>query len=355
MPTIRNSRRAGFVILFAAALAQAGTIGSPVSAGGYVFTNFDFPNAGNAAGAGSNANGISNAGAAVGFSFSNNGIFSNFIRNPNGTFSALNLVNPTDMAFGINTAGDVVGQENNVAFFLPPGGSPQTLLTPSIMSTAFGINDDGNIVGQFSQGANMPGFFLSSSVANALVQILAPAGSNMVNAQGINDNGLIVGFYVGNDGQDHGFQANLKNATGGILPGSAIADPSIPSVAGEPGATFVFSQILGINDSGIAAGYYGDSTTSQHGFLYNTNTGAFTFLDDPAEQFSSAGVEVTQITGINNAGEISGFYSDANGVFHGFVATNAAAPEPGSWFLGGLGLATLAVCRFRRRPAMAAV
>ena len=66
-------------------------------------------------------------------------------------------------------------------------------------------------------------------------------------------------------------------------------------------------------------GYYGDSTTSQHGFLYNTNTGQYTFLDDPSEAFNN-GVEVTQITGITNSGEITGFYSDANGVFHGFVA-----------------------------------
>lgn len=57
------------------------------------------------------------------------------------------------------------------------------------------------------------------------------------------------------------------------LRGSALADPAIPNVMGEPGATFVFSQILGINDDGIAVGYYGDSTGSQHGFLYNTNTG----------------------------------------------------------------------------------
>jgi hypothetical protein len=59
----------------------------------------------------------------------------------------------------------------------------------------------------------------------------------------------------------------------GELTGTAITDPVIPPVAGEPGATFVFSQILGVNDHGIAVGYYGDSTTSQHGFIYNTNTG----------------------------------------------------------------------------------
>ena len=109
-------------------------------------------------------------------------------------------------------------------------------------------------------------------------------------------------------------------AKNGTLTGTAIADPTIPTVPGEPGATFVFSQILGINDHGIAVGYYGDSTTSQHGFIYNTNTGQYTFLDDPSEAFDN-GVEVTQITGITNSGEITGFYSDANGVFHGFVAT----------------------------------
>ena len=96
----------------------------------------------------------------------------------------------------------------------------------------------------------------------------------------------MVGFYVGTDGQDHGFIASQKAAKHGTLTGIAVADPTIPNVPGEPGATFVFSQILGINDKGIAVGYYGDSTTSQHGFLYNTHTGQYTFLDDPSEAFT---------------------------------------------------------------------
>jgi hypothetical protein len=83
----------------------------------------------------------------------------------------------------------------------------------------------------------------------------------------MNNNDLIVGFYLGTDGQVHGFMANASSAQNGQLTGTAIADPTIPSVAGEPGATFVFSQILGINDQGIAVGYCGDSTASQHGFL----------------------------------------------------------------------------------------
>jgi hypothetical protein len=300
----------------------------------YNFTNFDGPGSGSAAAAGTNMNGIANNGAAVGFGIGNSGAFTNFVRNPDGTFTILNL-NPTAMAFGINSADDVVGTQNGTAFFAAPGGSALTLATPGSASTAFGINDAGNIVGQFTSAVAMPGFLITNNSGLNFTTINAPSGPNAVNAQGINGNGRIVGFYLGIDGQVHGFTALAEAAVNGELTGIPVADPAIPMVAGEPGATFVFSQILGINDSGIAVGYYGDSTTSQHGFLYNTQTGAYTFLDDPAEQFSG-GVEITQITGINNLGEITGFYSDANGVFHGFVA--APVPEPAALPLAGLGL-----------------
>jgi hypothetical protein len=150
----------------------------------------------------------------------------------------------------------------------------------------------------------------------------------------------------------------VSAAQNGNITATPLADPRIPKVPGEPGATFVFSQILGVNDNGIAVGYYGDSTTSLHGFLYNTKTGAYTFLDDPAEQFDN-GVEVTQITGITDSGEIAGFYSDSSGVFHGFVACPsgqtcagsgpAPVPEPGSLVLASFGAGVLACVYFRRR------
>jgi hypothetical protein len=307
------------------------TILSQVSFGGYNFTNFNGPNAGTNAGTGTNVNGIAGSGNAVGFDITNGGALDNFTANPTRSTSA-NLLNingsTTAMALGVNSFGIIVGTDGNGnAFFLTRKGVLNTFIPLGGKSaTALGINDNGVIVGQYVTSTASPGFVRTRP--NTFVRVNAPSGPNVVNAQGVSSKGLLVGFYVGRDGQDHGFMANVKRPKHSVIRGIAIPDPKIPVVAGEPGATFVFSQVLAVNVHGIAVGYYGDSTTSQHGFLYNIKTGQYTFLDDPKEAFFN-GVEVTQITGITNSGEITGFYSDANGVFHGFVATVATNPPPG--------------------------
>ena len=83
------------------------TVLGQVSAGGYTFTNFDGPTPGTNAGAGTNLNGISNAGTAVGFTIDNNGGFHNFTVNPlrSRQVRALNINGSTTaMAFGTNRA-----------------------------------------------------------------------------------------------------------------------------------------------------------------------------------------------------------------------------------------------------------
>jgi hypothetical protein len=329
------------------------TIRDVVNSGGYRFVNFDGP-APNTVG--TTINGISNNGTVVGFTTADNMNFNNFTTNPPFSSNSILLnINGSmnAMANGINSAGTTVGTDgSNNAFtlngtifgpFIPGGG---------VSAVAFGINDKFAVSGQYTTPVDTtPGFLLNDGTHTT---INAPSGPNVVNAQGVNNNGLVVGFYLGTDGQVHGFTFNSKMAINNMDTGTPIADPTIPIMPGEPGATFVFSQMLGVNDEGIGSGYYGDSTTSQHGYLCNTNTGTYTFLDDPDAAFTSIGVEVTQITGINNAGEIAGFYTDAAGVAHGFVATPlASVPEPSSLALLSVTAVATGVVGYTRRRRLA--
>ena len=340
-------------LLVSPSRAATTLIGSPITSDGYTFTNFDFsPLTGTATG--SNANGISNTGQVTGTTVDVNGMstFTNFSGNP---LSLTQLNTGTGQtAFAINGAGNVVGGNGTNAFFLPNGGSLQNLTTPATAINAFGINDNGNIVGQFTSGTNTPGFILNGFNSTSFTTINQPVGvtADVINAQGINNHGLVVGFYLGNDGQVHGFTANAPT-TPGTITATAVADPKIPP---NPGNLAPRSCSLRSSGSTIMPSQWAISATPPPAStvsFYNTTTGTYTFLDDPAASFHN-GVEITQITGINNLGDISGFYTDANGTFHSFFAA-PATPLPATLPLFATGLGGLGLLGWRRKRKPQAV
>ena len=263
-------------------------------------------------------------------------LFTNFTRGAGGLFSILNLGSPLAMANGVNAAGTVVGGSNNFAFLL--SGANLTTLPPvnntTVAEIAFGVNDGGLVVGQFTDGNTdtTPGFVL----AGGKYTILNPTpNATVTNAQGVNNLGLVTGFYSLDGVHQHGFFYNSTTQQFSLPP-----DPNVPNL--------VLTQFLGINDNGLAVGYYQLPDGSQHGFLYNTATQGYLFLDDP--NAATSGLSITQITGVNDAGEIAGFYVDAaTGIQRGFIATPALAnpaPEPGTLSLL-LGALLLVAGRFR--------
>jgi probable HAF family extracellular repeat protein len=76
-----------------------------------------------------------------------------------------------------------------------------------------------------------------------------------------------------------------------------------------PGITTTAVAGRGINDKGDIVGWYEDSNGLQHGFLLSGGTA--TTIDDPNG--------TTNVEGINNKGELSGLYTDSSGNRHGFT------------------------------------
>ena len=267
--------------IFLAAGATALAVGLSIPAHAatvYNFTSFDGP--GNNGG-GTTVNGIDNNGDLVGFSSDNPAtptLFTNFIRNPNGTFNPLAIGgDPLAMANGINTSRTVVGMDSNATAFKLAGINVATLPNvngTTVSETAFGINDGGLIVGQFTDGATdtTPGFLYNGFAFT----ILSPVPfATVTNAQSVNNNGLVTGFYSLDGVHQHGFLYNSGTSQFTLIP-----DPNI--------ANLVLTQFLGINDHGLAVGYYQLPDGSQHGLLYNTTTQSYSLCAGHAQQFGGA-------------------------------------------------------------------
>jgi probable HAF family extracellular repeat protein len=286
------------LLMLAAAPLHADTI--------YSFTTIDVPGA-----TGTAPEGINNAGQIVGFDGDTVGTQHGFLLS-GGIYTPIDVPGAlpgTTRAFGINDAGQIVGDSVSHSFLLS-GGIYTTIDVPGALSTkADGINNAGQIVG----GSSLGGFLLSGGMYTTIDFPGAPTSPS-----GINDSGQIVGFYVDFRDRDHGFLLS-----GGVYttidfgPRETVAD--------------------GINNAGQIVGYY--YLSGNHGFLLSG--GVYTTIDFP-------GATGTDITGINNAGQIVGAYSDGSGT-HGFLAT--PVPEPGTFTLTLLGVGTLGVCRLRKRRA----
>lgn len=151
----------------------------------------------------------------------------------------------------------------------------------------------------------------------------------------INNNGVIVGFYLDTSFVDHGFYAisgalhsvdvpgatatllygvNLNHAVGwytdstGVTHGFAIDTKKHVTTLDPPGSTL--TNAWSINTAGQIVGAYVDSSGVYHGF--QLSNGKYTSYDAPSSI-------LTEITGINDHGDIVGIFDDSSGVEHGFA------------------------------------
>ena len=166
-----------------------------------------------------------------------------------------------------------------------------------------GINNSNVISGYF--GSGMPGHPNKGYVlnppygqANYMNENFPSSAQTQVTA--INNKGDTAGFWVNPHGTNAGFIE-----WNGVF--TSYVDPLTPAGRGS------VNQLLGINDSGIAVGFYNDVNGNSHAYMVNQATGVFTKIPHQGRS--------TVATGINDAGAVVGFDTTA-GVTSSFLIEN---------------------------------
>jgi hypothetical protein len=214
-----------------------------------------------------------------------------------GYFYNTNKGVPFDNQFAFYEKDGVFTEVNNPN---TPGlfGNPKPPHGVLIENQLIGVNDHNIAVGFYNDASgNSHGYTYDINTGMFSANIDDPSGVSTVTAA-ININGDIAGFYTDTGGSIHGFLDNHGVFTTVDAPGAAE------------------TQLLGLNDQGIAVGFdivNMNGTMVTHGIIYDTKTGKFTTVDAPNASGS------TVFNGINDKGDIVGFYTDASGNTHGLL------------------------------------
>lgn len=179
-------------------------------------------------------------------------------------------------------------------------GSAQTQVT--------GLNDHGVTVGFWSTqntasmtNNNFGFYWLNGRFHNVNFPVNDNANPPVNQLLGVNNSGIAVGFYTNAGGLNRGYEFSIRTHrfTRVEIPGRGLG-PSLTAAA--------------INDPGDVAGFYNQSATRVAAFL-KLHSGKFLTLAYP-------GATMTQAFGVNDSDQVVGGYTTGTGnaaVAHGFV------------------------------------
>ncbi len=273
------------------------------------------------------------------------------------TFMTINNANdPTfNQLLGINNAGTIcgyfgsgaTGHPNKGYCVTPPyaqGNFVDLNYPGSVQTQVVAIDNIGNTAGFWIDGANTNfGFVEWNMVFTSYRNPMTHKGT-VNQLLGLNDNGIAAGFYTGGKGVNHGYE--LNQATGKF---TAIVPPGMMNVtaAGIDNAGDVAGFGTAANDN-VVSFLLRNGTFSAFTFPNSTNTTAFgmnnkdmivgSYVDAkgriprlrahaPAEQCEvdldrrPGGIGTTVVNGVNDLGQLVGFYVDKAGNTDGFLAT----------------------------------
>ncbi|MHB8690935.1 MAG: hypothetical protein ACYDHH_06780 [Solirubrobacteraceae bacterium] len=169
------------------------------------------------------------------------------------------------------------------------------------------INKNGVIAGYFGSGAaGKPnqGYVLSPNYGQGNFTDTNYPKSVQTQVTGINNSGAVVGFWSTKNDANMGNNDNF----GFYESGGQFHNVNNPNT----GSTPPVNQLLGINNTGTAVGFYNDTAGNAHGYFYNTSSAAFKNIRVPS------GTTSDTAAGVNDARDIAGF-ATINGTTEGFL------------------------------------
>ncbi|MGA2005758.1 MAG: hypothetical protein ABSG70_20460 [Terriglobales bacterium] len=310
---------------------------------GSKFTALNFPGASGF----TRASGINDAGVIAGdFYLSSDTAYHGYTYNK-GKYTQYDVAlgSLSTSVFAINNSGNLGGSagKNGQANqgFVDIGGTVSTFYADGSSQSTFvyGMNDSNESVGDYYDSNNYPHCFYRDASGN--ITLLNAPNTYLTACSGINNDGVIVGWWVDTNGQLHAFLYNggtytelpFYYASGVSNSGSVVgyylgpgsSSGVIVNYLAEPKAFGSYANIemtgaqstaiYGINDSKAMVGVYTNSSGATHGLLFAKKK--ITNIDDPDAQTGT-----TTAFGINTAGDLVGAYTNGSGTVVGFSYSN---------------------------------
>ena len=169
-----------------------------------------------------------------------------------------------------------------------------------------GINNRGQIAGYFGSGeAGHPnkGYVLSLGPSSSFTNENFPGGVQ-TQVIGINDTGVTVGFW-----STQNTKSQTNNNFGFYDWHGQFHSVKFPT---RNNAKPPVNQLLGVNNSGIAVGFFNGAQGNSHAYAYSIPGGWF-------HRIRIRGAVSSTASGISNRGDVAGFYTGRGGVTRGFL------------------------------------
>jgi hypothetical protein len=179
-----------------------------------------------------------------------------------------------------------------------------------------GINDANKIAGYFGSGAKghpNKGYTLTPPYKQVDFVNQNFPGSKQTQVTGLNNGDIQVGFYSTmntKSGNNNNFGFYSTNGTHFHKVNFPAKNPANPPV----------DQLLGVNDSGLAVGFYVDANGASHGYLYDIPARKYISEDPPL----GTGVKSVTPTGINDPDSVVGFFVNSHNDTRGFLIRKAS-------------------------------